>query len=336
MGHSKGWVVVLCFVMVAGVLTWSGPIDAYIQSVKQQEPESRYAYYQDRSRNAEGLYMSGKANDADRLLMEKIMQQAEQYNEPAVDAKLDPVWKAIPGYNGREVDVEQTYKRSKTNGGEIEWVFRETEPAIQLEDIGPHPVYKGNPRKKMAAFMINVAWGNEYVPDMLDTLREHNVTATFFLDGSWLEKNEALAKQILEAGHELSNHAYSHPNMSQLNRQQAREQIQKTEQLLARMGVTNKLFAPPSGDYNQQTVDIAAEFGLTTVLWTLDTVDWKKPTPEWIIRRISPRLEPGAMILMHPTSSSSQALDQLIKEVHSKDLSLGTVSDLLSSKRLPR
>lgn len=335
LGRVKGWVVVLCFMAFIGALAWTGPIDAYVQSVKLHEPESSYAYYQDHPLESAGLYISGKGTEADRRLLEQIVRQAEEKREPAIDAKLDPVWKAIPGYNGREVDVEQTFKRSKANKGEIDWVFKETEPSVQLNDLGAHPVYKGNPRKKMVSFMINVAWGNEYVPDMLETLHKHNVSATFFLDGSWLKKNEELARQIHEAGHELSNHAYSHPNMSQLNRQQASEQIQKTEQLLARLGVTNGLFAPPSGDYNQQTVELAAEFGLTTVLWTLDTVDWKKPTPEWIIRRITPRLEPGAMILMHPTASSSQALDTLIRDVHSKGLSLGTVSDLLSSKRLP-
>ncbi len=328
--------MVACFVILAGILTWSGPINAYIQSVQQHEPVNRYAYYQHYPMDTEELYASGTMNADDRELLQRIMQQAEAQNESAVNAKLDPVWKAIPGYNGIQVDVEQTFKLTKATGDDIEWVYTEVEPVVQLQDLGAHPVYKGNPRKPMAAFMINVAWGNEYVPVMLETLRKHNAAATFFLDGSWLENNEQLAKQIIEEGHEVSNHAYSHPNMSQLSRQQAAAQIQKTEALLARLGVKNKLFAPPSGDYNQQTVDIAAEYGLVTVLWTIDTVDWKNPTPSSIVRKIASRIEPGAMILMHPTLSSSQALDQLIKEVHSQSLMLGTVSDLLSSERIPK
>ena len=70
----------------------------------------------------------------------------------------------------------------------------------------------------MVSFMINVAWGNEYLPSMLETLRKENVHATFFLDGSWLKKNVEIAKKIQSEGHELSNHAYSHKDMRSITR----------------------------------------------------------------------------------------------------------------------
>jgi peptidoglycan/xylan/chitin deacetylase (PgdA/CDA1 family) len=114
-----------------------------------------------------------------------------------------------------------------------------------------------------------------------------------------------------------------------------RAEIEKTETLLKeKLKVTNTLFAPPSGDYNQTTVDIAHELNLQTVLWTIDTVDWKDPSPEWIVRKISTRLEPGSLILMHPTSSSSQALKNMIQEITNKGYAVGTVSDLISPQRL--
>ena len=84
-----------------------------------------------------------------------------------------------------------------------------------------------------------------------------------------------------------------------------------------------------------ETVEIAHQFQLKTVLWTLDTVDWKHPSPDTIVRRITRGLEPGAMILMHPTSSSSQALPSLIREMKRRGLALGTVSELLSPNRVP-
>jgi probable sporulation protein (polysaccharide deacetylase family) len=170
---------------------------------------------------------------------------------------------------------------------------------------------------------------------MLDVLERQKVKATFFFDGSWLNKNEAIAKSIGEKGHELSNHAYSHKNMSQLGREQAIDEIVKTQKLLDKLGVNNKLFAPPSGDFDDETVKIAKELGLQTILWTLDTVDWKNPGGESIVRRLTPKLEPGSMILMHPTSSSSEALEQLIKNIKEKGLVLGTVSELISPERIP-
>ena len=83
-----------------------------------------------------------------------------------------------------------------------------------------------------------------------------------------------------------------------------------------------------------QTVQVAHQLGLRTVLWTLDTVDWKKPDPEWIVRKIELGLEPGSMILMHPTQSSSEALKAMIQIAKKRKFAIGTVSDLLSSARV--
>ena len=68
----------------------------------------------------------------------------------------------------------------------------------------------------MVSFIINVAWGNEYLSDMLATLKEHHVSATFFLEGRWAQKNPELAKMISEAGHEVGNHSFTHPDMKNL------------------------------------------------------------------------------------------------------------------------
>ncbi|WP_238996518.1 polysaccharide deacetylase family protein [Paenibacillus pinistramenti] len=280
----------------------------------------------------------------DTALRSQIQIQAEKLNEKPVDAVIDRVWKAIPGYNGREIDVEATFtktleKRKQAAPGSPEaskifYVYREIKPSVALEDLGPQPIYKGNPNKKMAALMINVAWGNEYIKPMLDTLDEEKVKATFFFDGSWLKKNPDLAKEIQARGHELENHAYSHPRMSQLSRERATQEIVKTKQLLKdTLGVNNTWFAPPSGDFNQRTVEIAAAQGLKTVLWTVDTVDWKNPDPASVIAKISRKAGPGSLILMHPTASSKASLKGIIEVLKAKGLKLGTVAETLSADR---
>ena len=271
-------------------------------------------------------------------LLTIISAEAEKRKIDPVDARIDRVWKAIPGYNGIVVDVEKTLEAAllapPTNT--IQYVFKEVEPKIKLNDLGPYPIYRGNPNKKMISLMINVAWGNEYIDSILKTLNRENVKATFFLDGSWLNKNADIAKRIQAEGHEMSNHAYTHPDMSALSRQAQYNQISKTEALLkSALHVNNEWFAPPSGSFNQATVQIAAEQGLKTVLWTIDTVDWKKPPADSIIRKISMKLEPGALILMHPTSSTRDALAGIIATAKTKGYALGTVSETLSSKRIP-
>jgi len=271
-------------------------------------------------------------------LLTIISDEADKRNIVPVDARIDRIWRAIPGYNGLAVDIDKTLEAAllAPPSQNIPYVFKEIEPEINLHDLGPHPVFRGNPNKKMISFMINVAWGNEYIESILKTLKRENVKATFFLDGSWLSKNADIAKQIQAEGHEMSNHAYNHPDMSAISREAQYSQISKTEALLkSSLNVNNKWFAPPSGAFNQATVQIAEQQGLKTVLWTIDTVDWQKPPADSVVRKISGKLEPGALILMHPTASTRDALPGIIAAAKSKGYAIGTVSETLSSKRLP-
>lgn len=267
---------------------------------------------------------------------QQIIVEAEKLRIEPINAKVDPVWKAIPGYNGLEVDIDKTLKLALENpmSTSIPYVFKEIVPDVKLADLPVNPIYKGNSHKPMVSFMINVAWGNEYIPEILKTLKDENVKTTFFLDGSWLQRNKAIAERMLEEGHELSNHAYSHKNMSRLSRSAAETEILKTEHLLNELGVKNRLFAPPSGDFNLETVRIAKQLGLYTVLWTHDTVDWKKPDPDSVVRKITSRMEPGALILMHPTEASSKALGPMIQYAKKHGYAVGTASDLISEKRV--
>lgn len=281
--------------------------------------------------------------DKDEGLRKEIEAEAAKRNIAPINAVNDRVWKAIPGYNGLEIDVDGSYyktlqqRKQNAEGAAhtISFVYREISPSVSLSSLGPLPIYRGNPQKPMAALMINVAWGNEYLLPMLDTLDEEGVKATFFLDGSWLSKNADLAKEIQRRGHEIENHAYSHPNMSQLSRDRATVEITKTKQLLKdTLGVDNKWFAPPSGDFNQRTVEIAAEQGLSTVLWTVDTVDWRNPEPSSVVAKINKQAGAGSLILMHPTASSKQSLKGIIQVLKQKGLKLGTVAETLSPNRI--
>jgi probable sporulation protein (polysaccharide deacetylase family) len=340
---KKMFVLALGLMLAIVFLKQSEPMEAFLN--QEEQPPELFAFdslvepnHEPNQQPAIRGVQASKLSAADEsALKQRIEAEAVSHRVAPINARLDRVWKAIPGYNGIEVDVEKSLEHMSKVGADkpLQLVFREVEPDIQLEDLGAHPIYKGNPDKKMVSLMINVAWGNEFIDPMLHVLEKENVKATFFFDGSWLNKNMDIAKQIQAAGHELSNHAYSHKDMSKLSRASAKEEIVKTEQLLKDgLGVENRLFAPPSGDFNQETVQIAHELGLKTVLWTIDTVDWRKPEPSAIIEKISTRLEPGAMILMHPTPSASQALEGMIKAIKRKGMQLGPVGELLSSKRL--
>ena len=213
--------------------------------------------------------------------------------------------------------------------------YTQVKPKIHLKDLPPTPIYKGHPDKPMVSFIINVAWGNEYLPEMLATLKRHNVSVSFFLEGNWVKRNPDVAKMIVSAGHEVGNHSYSHPDMQKLTAAQTREQILKTNNIIeAATGEKPVWFAPPSGSYRDETIKIADELNMLTVMWTVDTVDWQKPSPDVLINRVMSKIDKGSMVLMHPTESTAKSLDRLITLIEKKDLEIGTVSELMSEERM--
>ena len=280
---------------------------------------------------------SSASENADTALYKEIQAYGEKNKIDPVDAKVDRVWKAIPGYNGRMVDIEKSYKNMVQEGkfDENKIFYKEIQPKIHLEDLEPEPVYRGNPEKPMVALLINVAWGNEYIPTMLEVLEKHKLTSTFFFDGSWVKNNPELAKSIKNAGHEIGNHAYSHPDLSGYSTAQTTEELEKTNDVIQEtLGVKPKWFAPPSGSFNANTVQVARQLGMQTILWTVDTVDWRKPETWEMVNRVVGKVENGSMILMHPTQPTAEGLDKIITDIKAKGYELGTVSKLMSEERI--
>ncbi len=269
-------------------------------------------------------------------LYQQIEQAAERYNQEPVDAAIDRVWKKTPGYNGTRIDIEKSYQKMKPKGKfqENQLVFREISPKVHLKDLSPSPIYRANPNKPVVSFIINVAWGNEYIEGMLETLKKYKINATFVLEGRWVKNNPELAKKIAASGHELGNHSYTHPNMQHLSAAAAEKEIKETNRVIQEVtGHTPTLFGPPSGSFNDKTVQIASGLGMETILWTVDTVDWKKPTPEALTKRVLDHIHKGALILMHPTESTSKSLDILIKNIE-KQYKIVPVNEAFKEERV--
>ncbi|MFT0800795.1 polysaccharide deacetylase family protein [Bacillus swezeyi] len=270
-------------------------------------------------------------------LYQELLQKAPEYEVKAQNAKIDKIWKAMPGYNGVKVNIEKSYKKMKRAGGFHEklLVYDQVRPEVHLSSLKPEPIYRGHPDKPMVSFLINVAWGNEYLEKMLPVLKKHHVKATFFLEGNWVKNHPDLAKSVLSGGHEIGNHSYNHPDMSKLTRERISEQLRMTnEQIKETLGIKPKWFAPPSGSFRKEVVDQAHSMGMGTVMWTVDTIDWQKPQPAVLQQRVLSKVHNGAMILMHPTDPTAKSLDVLIQNLHEKGYQIGTVSQLLNEERL--
>ena len=273
--------------------------------------------------------------DNDKLL-EEIKANTKKYNEEPQDAYIDRVWKKTPARNGRKVNIKKSYDTMKKQGSfdASMLVFDEVKPSVSLNDLPASPIYRGHPEKEMVSLLINVSWGTEYIPGILKILKNENVKATFFIEGKWAKENKDIVKMIHEENHVIGNHAYNHPDMAKMSSSEIREQIEQTNDIIeAIIDVKPKWFAPPSGSFNDNVVNIAHDLDMETILWTVDTIDWKNPSVSVMINRVINNIHPGATILMHPTEPVAQGLAPLIQEIKQKDLSIGTIESLLNENR---
>ncbi|WP_227004029.1 polysaccharide deacetylase family protein [Salicibibacter halophilus] len=270
-------------------------------------------------------------------IRQQIQEAEEEFNEPPIDALIDDVWKGIPGYNGRVIDVAESYENMKEHDRYADelLVFRDMAPEVSHEDLPPTPFYKANPNKPMVGFVINVAWGNEHLPAILNELNEQDVEATFFLDGSWVRDYPRLARMIKEEGHEIGNHAYSHPDMASLSAEEIRNELEETNEVIeATLNEQPEWFTPPSGSFRDEVVEIAHELGMYTVLWTVDTIDWQNPNPDAMVERVTNHIHPGATVLMHPTEPTAEGIGAMIEQIREQDLEIGPISTVMSENRV--
>lgn len=168
---------------------------------------------------------------------------------------------------------------------------------------------------------------------ILDVLKKHNVKATFFLTGKWVEKYPSLAKRIAEEGHDIGNHSYSHPDAVKTTANAFKQDIIKAEKAIKE--ATGKSPQPyfrfPFGSYNSAALRTAGAAGYPySIQWSLDTIDWQQPATEIIISRIKTGASNGDIILMHIGGKNTpEAVDKVIPWLKDQGYQLVPLSILL-------
>ncbi len=138
-------------------------------------------------------------------------------------------------------------------------------------------------------------------PALLDLLKRHSVRATFFCAGQCVVDHSAVARRIVAEGHLMANHSFAHSyGTNFFTTRRLREDLAQAQAAIAQIaGDPPKLFRPPVGLTNQRVFRVAAELGLTVVGWTVRGFDRRRGVPARIVSRISRRLRPGAIIVLH-------------------------------------
>ncbi len=166
----------------------------------------------------------------------------------------------------------------------------------------------------------------------LDILKRRNIRATFFVVGEKVEEYPELLRRILEEGHEIGNHTYSHPRLAHTTDVETLAEIRGGALAIGRVtGRPTRLFRPPGGGFAEHVLRAATAAHSSVILWTHNTNDWLRPTPEQIAANALRDLRPGSIILMHQGSLESvQALPLIIDGAQARGFDLRPVGELLS------
>ena len=174
-------------------------------------------------------------------------------------------------------------------------------------DDGPHPVH---------------------TPVLLDGLKERGVPATFFLMGSCIPGNEALVKRMQEEGHLIGNHSYNHVRLTKAGPAAVCEAVDRTSGMIEDItGSRPQYMRPPYGDWNEE---LECQSGMTTVLWSVDSLDWKLRNQKRIVKKVLKEAEDGDIILMHDIFDTSvSAALELIDILQREGYTFVTADELM-------
>lgn len=194
------------------------------------------------------------------------------------------------------------------------------------------PIYRVEASDKTAAITFDCAWGAEDIEQILSTLKQEDVKATFFIVGQWAEKYPEAVKMIAQDGHDIANHSYSHLRMGTLPIDKITSEINQCNDILE--GLTKKqcdLFRAPYGDYNNDVLSEAKKQGFFTIQWNVDSLDWKPGiSKDDIMQRIRERIVPGSIVLFHnDTPHTAKLLPDILSEMKSSGYNLVPVSTLI-------
>ncbi len=196
------------------------------------------------------------------------------------------------------------------------------------------PIYRVITPEKAAALTFDIGWGEVSPGRVLDVLRKKGLSCTFFLSGPWAASHPQVVRRIAEEGHEIGSHGWWHDNLSQCSRERIIESLRRTRDTITSLvGNEASLFRPPNGDYDDEVVLTAREQGYHTIIWSLDTLDWKNPGVDFMVNRVLTRAQSGDIILCHASDSAKEtylALPAIVDGLTANGFRITKLSDLLA------
>lgn len=178
----------------------------------------------------------------------------------------------------------------------------------------------GNNEKKNIYLTFDEGYEAGYTPKILDTLKENNVSATFFITAHYLNTSEELVKRMIDENHIVGNHTVNHKSMPTLTEEKVKSEIMDLHKsVYEKFGYEMKYIRPPMGEFSEKTLSITSSLGYKTVMWSFAYEDWnenKQPEIQNAKDKILNNVHNGEIMLLHANSkTNTEVLDSIIKEI---------------------
>ncbi|MFZ5784887.1 MAG: polysaccharide deacetylase family protein [Acidobacteriota bacterium] len=192
----------------------------------------------------------------------------------------------------------------------------------------------GSPSKAEVALTFDDGPTGKHTPRVLAILKQHKVQGTFFVLGGMARRNPALLKRIVDEGHLVASHSYTHPKRASV--ETWRDELRRTDEAIRAGGVTpSPYFRPPHGTVTAAVRKVCAERRETIVLYTLLSSDWTRPGKEALVRQVVGGLAPGGIVVLHDgggeRGQTVAALPEIIQGLRKKGLEPVRLDTLLGS-----
>lgn len=171
-------------------------------------------------------------------------------------------------------------------------------------------LFIGDENERTIYLTFDEGYENGYTEDILDTLKEKNVRATFYVTLDYVKSSPDIVKRMIDEGHAVGNHTCSHPSLPDCSDKELREEIGELERYIEKNfnGYKTSTVRPPRGEFSQRTLCLARNMGYSTVLWSFAYNDWNadsQPDKNKAFKRITEATHNGAIYLLHAVSKTN-------------------------------
>ncbi len=228
-------------------------------------------------------------------------------------------WGMKPGKTGEKPDVGQLYESILSRHNAF-YIDKTTSKRLYLT--------------------FDAGYENGYTSKILDVLKKHKVSATFFLVGDYLEREQDLVKRMVKEGHFIGNHTWSHKDLTKLSKEEYAKELTEFEEYYRQLTGKNlvKILRPPAGTFSERSLKIADELGYYTIFWSLAYKDWeveRQHGSEYAYNQVMKRIHPGAIILLHNVSKDNAlALEKIIIDLRQQGYEFEPITTLFMPEAL--